>query len=395
MECNKLLKKIGISVLPMSSISSIISIVIIWFFLNRMGRLDIFNESVSFKNMFNILVFSFIINMASFLIIFFMGSWLLSLFIPAENKHFIYYDNIKNNLITILMVSGFFTPIIIALSVFIFDDPSSVFHIIILSSFFILVVSISIVSYLMNKKILNQELRIKSNTIKNKYKFRIYLLIPFFISVLSYSQIIPISLFSDSMKFPDLMGDTYQVIGFVAISYAFYIFTIFPGVVFIRMNNGEKLVKKVTVPIALAFAIMLVMSYFITVIPVMFVHSVMKLSGISDFTPHTYLVDEKEYPQNLFDKGVWISWKVEDTGKIAIRAVSIFSFGEFQLMCPSEITKAYKESWKFIPGNTDYDNKVRKALQEDAEWCIAFNKEDIKRWNVPISYQEINSATDR
>lgn len=81
--------------------------------------------------------------------------------------------------------------------------------------------------------------------------------------------------------------------------------TILPGLVYLRMDAKDKLPKKISTSLIVSLMILLFISTKITVLPVIFTHSVIKLSGISDFSTHSYIIKSSEYPEEFFSNSVW------------------------------------------------------------------------------------------
>lgn len=83
-------------------------------------------------------------------------------------------------------------------------------------------------------------------------------------------------------------------------SYFIFILTILPGLIYLKMNPQHKLSKRISSAFVASLMILLVISTQITVLPVIFTHSVIKLSGISDFKIHSYIIKTSEYPEEFF-----------------------------------------------------------------------------------------------
>ncbi|HFU1934094.1 TPA: hypothetical protein ACH411_005744, partial [Escherichia coli] len=65
-----------------------------------------------------------------------------------------------------------------------------------------------------------------------------------------------------------------------------------------------------------------------------------------------------------------VSWQHHPTNK-------------FLLLCPEEIIKSYRESWKFNPLNTaEFDAELRQKLQKEAAYCIPISATAVKRWDI-------------
>uniref|UniRef100_UPI00344B7A13 hypothetical protein n=1 Tax=Escherichia coli TaxID=562 RepID=UPI00344B7A13 len=86
----------------------------------------------------------------------------------------------------------------------------------------------------------------------------------------------------------------------IAILYSFFILTITPGIYYIKMNDHKSLCNNIVAFAFMFLTILLLSSMIITSLPVMFTHSVITLTGISDFRTHNYIIKTNEYPEEFF-----------------------------------------------------------------------------------------------
>ncbi|HCT5219155.1 TPA: hypothetical protein OT034_004253, partial [Enterobacter hormaechei] len=91
-----------------------------------------------------------------------------------------------------------------------------------------------------------------------------------------------------------------------------------------------------------------------------------------------------EYPEEFFSNSVWDRKKIKAGEYYSLRAVSIFTTNQFSFLCPEEIIKSYRESWKFNPLDSEFDTDVRLKLQKDAAYCVPVSATAVKRWDVPL-----------
>lgn len=157
-----------------------------------------------------------------------------------------------------------------------------------------------------------------------------------------------------------------------------------PGLVYLRMDAQDKLLKKISTYLIVSLMILLFISTKITVVPVMFTHSVTKLSGISDFNTHSYIIKTSEYPEEFFSNTLWVKKIIKPGEYYSVQAVSIFTTNQFSFLCPKGIIKSYRESWKFNPLDAEFDTDVRKKLQKEAAYCVPISATAVKRWDVPL-----------
>lgn len=50
----------------------------------------------------------------------------------------------------------------------------------------------------------------------------------------------------------------------------------------------------------------------------------------------------------------------------SVQAVSMFTTNQFILLCPKDIIRFYRESWKFDLLNVDFDTNTRKKLRRSS-----------------------------
>ncbi len=68
----------------------------------------------------------------------------------------------------------------------------------------------------------------------------------------------------------------------------------------------------------------------------------------------------------------------------SVQAISMFTTNQFILLCPKDIIRFYRESWKFELLNVDFDTNTRKKLQEEAAYCVPISAISVKRWDMPL-----------
>nr|WP_246777420.1 hypothetical protein [Escherichia coli] len=150
------------------------------------------------------------------------------------------------------------------------------------------------------------------------------------------------------------------------------------------MNPQHKLSQRISSAFVASMMILLVISTQITVLPVIFTHSVIKLSRISDFSIHSYIIKTCEYPEEFFTNAVWGKKNIKPGEYYSVQAVSMFTTNQFILLSPKDIIRFYRESWKFDLHNVDFDTNTRKKLQEEAAYCVPISAISVKRWDMPL-----------
>lgn len=149
------------------------------------------------------------------------------------------------------------------------------------------------------------------------------------------------------------------------------------------MNPQHKLSKRISSAFVASLMILLVISTQITVLPVIFTHSVIKLSGISDFKIHSYIIKTSEYPEEFFPMQYGV--KNIKPGGILLCAGCFYVYDKPVYSPLSQgYYKVLSESWKFDLLNVDFDTNTRKKLQEEAAYCVPISAISVKRWDMPL-----------
>lgn len=124
--------------------------------------------------------------------------FVISLFIPLvilqDINNFPGYEKIQNNFLTVLMIVGVFPVIFIYIFYYVLDVSQNIKDYSGSISMISIVLVAIIISALMTKKHLEQDLSFKKSTIKWVRRVRIYLLIPVCIAFLAHLQIIPLEI---------------------------------------------------------------------------------------------------------------------------------------------------------------------------------------------------------
>lgn len=219
---------------------------------------------------------------------------------------------------------------------------------------------------------------------KRTRRYQFYLGIPLSIALLAHLQVFPLEIVFRNISASDEKVNFWTITGLAFISYMVYFLSLFPGLVYLRMGTHDKMLKKISASFIVSLMVLLIISTKITVIPVMFTHSVIKLSGISDFTVHRYIIKSSEYPEEFFASAIWKKKIIKAEQYYAVSAVSMFTTNQFSFLCPETIVKSYRESWKFNPWDSAFDTTVRHKLQEQAADCVPVSAAAVKRWDISL-----------
>ncbi len=168
----------------------------------------------------------------------------------------------------------------------------------------IMFITNGVISFLTNRHLLKNDLSYKDNKIKLKKILQIYICIPTGIGLLMCLQTVPFSIILENIALRDEENNILTIIIVIAILYSFFILTITPGIYYIKMNDYKSLCNNIGVFAFMFLTIPLLSSMIITSLPVMFTHSVITLTGISDFRTHNYIIKTNEYPEEFFSNAI-------------------------------------------------------------------------------------------
>ncbi|WP_426347869.1 hypothetical protein [Cronobacter universalis] len=383
------IRKWAAPVLAPSGVATFIAFVVVWIYLNRLGRLDVFYSTLTVKSMVGVIIASAVVAIVSIMLMFFMTSFLMALTIPADNENMYDYERVREWAVKAILVSGLF-PLLFIISFTILGGENfgvSTFWVCV--SLIALAIMIMLATKLFLGKSIASQLKPKTQVVRRKYFRKIYLWNPLVISLIAHTQVLPVNLISLHIKFPEDFDDRAQLISLYFLSFSLYMLTLLPGVIFLRANQKDTLLKRALFPSVTALSLLLLISAYLTIIPVIFVHAVMKTAGVSDFSSHHFLIEKEKYPENLFNKELWETYVVGDTRYVRIKAVLFFSFGDTRLLCPEGIIDAYKKSWDFMPFSSSFDNEAREALRALGAYCFSPETKDYMQWDSPLSTDKV------
>lgn len=381
---NQKWKTLLISVLTPSGVISVIALTVLWGYFSRLDRLDVFFEVMSIKSIFVLVFLAAMLSLAFLLFIFFVISLFIPVVIPQDINNLPGYEKIQNNLLTVLMIAGILPVVFIYIFYYVLNVSQTVKDYSGWISMISIILMVIIISALMTRKHLELDLSFKNSKIKWIRRGQVYLLIPICIAFLAHLQVFPLEIVFRNLSAPYEKVSFWTLTGLAFICYMLYFVSLLPGLVYLRMDAKSNFQKKISTSLIASLMVLLLISTKITVIPVIFTHAVLKLSGISDFTVHSYIIKSDEYPEEFFSNPLWKKKPVKPEQYYAIQAVSMFTTNQFNLFCPMEIMEAYRESWKFNPWNTEFDNDVRRKLQKKASYCVPVSAAAQKRWDVPL-----------
>ncbi|MBC5792000.1 hypothetical protein EC835_105211 [Providencia alcalifaciens] len=371
----RIYKKIIKLILKSSLFVSFLALIANWFYLNKIGWLSLFLSSMASKDSLFIIAFFLTISFFSMALIFLLPSINIIMFLNKDDEYILKYNEVRMSYTKIFFIIATFSNLFFILSVFFNDGPYS-FYINI--SLILLVISYGWYLYVRGvKKIVSQDLSFKQPS-KAKWKeIEIYVIIPFvfLLTLTLYS-------FSFYMVTNGVKSNGESV--WIQVLYLFSVFelTIFISVVpcfvyFSEVNKKGWLSTIITIsPVLILFVF--IIPIFVPSIPSLVINATMKFSGVMDENPHVYLVDENSYPEKLFNLDLWNKRILNDSNKYTIDGVSMYSFGETNLVCPKSIIIPYKNSLSNYIYDNKEDGKTSDELKKSAQSCIPFDKKALK-----------------
>ncbi|MCN8605415.1 hypothetical protein MLO29_24525 [Escherichia coli] len=382
---NQKWKTLIISLLTPSSIISGIALIVLWGYFSRLGRLDIFFDVMNIKSILVLVCCATILSLAMIVFIFFITSFFIPVVIPQDINNLPAYNKIQGNFLSVMMLSGMFPMAFIYVLYCAFDFDQNVKDNSGWLSIASMGVLIAVILAIVNKRYLEYDLSFKNNRMKLLRRVQIYLVIPLSIALLVHLQLIPLEIVFSNIATSDKSVNFKVIAELAFMSYFIFLLTMLPGVIYLKMNPQHKFSKRISYSfIASLMLLLIIISTQITVLPVIFTHSVIKLSGISDFKIHSYIIKTSEYPEEFFSNAAWDKKNIKPGDYYSVQAVSMFTTNQFILLCPKDIIKFYRESWKFELLNVDFDINTRKKLQEEAAYCVPISAISVKRWDMPL-----------
>lgn len=373
-----MIKRSLMSVLTPTFISAFMALGTLWFYLGRMGRLDVFLESISFKDLFIVVALFLAGSVAMICLVFYIPSLLVSLIIKKENTIFYNYQIIKDNLIRLSLIIYLLAITVFFVAVWFVDAKKYPGWLVFTMAGSGALLITLIIAYFFNRKAVSEVLQFKNKRIKKEYYRKFYFFIPVSLFLISFMYAYPLSLIFGKLHPPEHAGDLKVMMYATLTSLVVILFSLLPVTVYLRGKSTEGLSVRIVKVISAALAGLFFMSWIITSIPVLIINGTMKLSGIADFHPHVYLVQDKDYPAELLDKVLWKLTPLQNQERYVIHGVTMYSFGDIRLICPVKVLNAYVNSMTFRPGNRAYDQQLNKALAAAAQDCIPFSKNEVK-----------------
>ncbi|WP_318390553.1 hypothetical protein [Enterobacter sp.] len=383
-EIRNMFKTIGRRIVNLVPYVTLLSGVIVWSYLNSIGRVDIFPDILSF----NAGLISIIISTVIFAL-----AISITLVVPSSVLIFIHSAYEKNSraecvlsklpmvclCLSILYLMMVFIPFIPEVAIITKGYLPGINKIVlaILASSFCLVFLILI---------RNVERDRKSSIKKNISIFIGHTVVnTFAIFAATLSISIPISFLMQSSK-----GEsTFAIIFALIFMTAFAFLTFFPSIIYFgNMGKFNLKVNVISIIHQISLAIMgvvLVTFLFFPNVSTIFIYSSLNAIGIVSKVPHYYLVNGNKYKPAMFHKASWDTRILPGMGDdFYIKGVNVFSVENKNLICPVAVVNVRDETYQrdyvsFIPFA---DNGKVADLKKMTRDCLTLEDGDIQQWDT-------------
>lgn len=358
-----------LSLLTPTLISTFIATLFIWAHLARIGLPELFFNSVSFSSLFSYLMVFACVSVLLFCVVLFTPSLLTGLFIYSDIKS----SELSKNLTEKNIRNVFLTSILSALIFFGWFFISSFSSRILTPKVPIQLGLVWFCSILISVYHHAPLTRTRTNQMGFWQKTGIFLfahvLQPALFSLAASVWIFPVELFLRTLEFPDGTSELRQALTIIAISMVLIIFSLIPGVVFLRLKGRTGLLYKFAITGGIMGGILFAICLFVQMVPAMILTMFLRISGIMDLRPYIVAVPVNSYPSEYFREEDWKGARSEDGKFYLLQAVKLYSLGNIRLICPLSVIEPWKKSLKYQFLDKDYDDSTRGELQEAVTHC--------------------------
>lgn len=353
-----------------SIILMMLTAIFIWFYLTWIGRLDIFLQAVTFNELFS---FSGIIFLSS--IILFCGV----LFLPFLLGCLVIHGNQNNAkskrkkvLQAFIYAGSSFLCITFVALISLFDiDPGEFTFI----ALMLLTGIISVfITFILQRKSIHTHLKSLNTITKIKILLLDYSMKPFLLGINCWLIVFPITLLSKFLHVENGMDDYQQTSLFLVYGTLVIVINIFPCIFFLRQDFSRGWFKPLRNTTGVVFALLLLSSAFMNVIPLLIVNMAFRMTGMTIMEPVIISIKTDEIPSEMLHSRGWKYQLSEDKKFSLVSGVIFFSYGGVYLVCPKETTKKFRESIIFDILSEEIEKKAREEIKKSAQQCIAVDK---------------------
>ncbi|MGE6302244.1 hypothetical protein [Serratia liquefaciens] len=379
-------KKFILSIMSSSAFMTGLTLAVIWLYLSNLERLDIFYDATSASSAIAFIFGFAILSLLGFSMLIFSSSFMMVLIFSNYEKDLVKHNKIAHGFSITGLLNSLGLCILLSLCFFSYYYFKLNGH---LTTIAFLIASVLFSFYITKKNILdptkhhlqnNNEAKGHLETTSTKILLPLLLLTP------AVVQMLPLSFFLNQLEFTEGSSDFAQISLLTAVAIAFSTLSILPGAIYINEKKNGDLFHDIAIILISIITTLVFLSMIFRPIPNMIINMTMNLSGISDWRTHDFYIKENAHPHAMFNGQLWNTrYFQEIPNRFFITGVSIFTLGNTQLICPTTIIHARKESLKLTIDNTKEHDEKTNHLKNIAMNCIPFNKKDISIWDSPIS----------
>ena len=387
-------KKYIFTVITSSAFITGCTISVIWFYLSYLGRLDIFFDAASISSALGIIFCFVLLSLMGFSLVIFASSFILTFIYQANEDKFNAYTSMSHRIssicylnslfISFLIISGYaihyyfhikgyLVTLVCFAAIIAFSYILSIGNLFYAKTFLILFSKKNLLAYG------SEEAEKLPHDKWLKYSLPLLLLTPGIV------QIFPMLLLFPQINFSEGTSNLVELLMLYAFSFAIVTIGILPGSLHLNeRKNGKKLtsilIGLASIPLTIA-----VLGVWYRPMPDMIINMAMNLSGISDWRPHNYYIENNTHPHGMFNNTLWNTRYYKDIPeRFFITGISAFTFGNIKLICPYEVARARVENFKVTINDLDKEIEKGKKLKVAAMKCIPFDKNEIHTWDSPI-----------
>lgn len=344
--------------------------IFIWFYLTWIGRLDIFLQAVTFNELFSFSGIKFLSSIILFCGVLFLPC-LLGCLVIHSNQNNAKSKQKKIILARVYAGSSFLCIIFVAL-ISLFDIDSGEF--IFMTLMLLTGIVSTFIALILQRKYIHTHLKSLNTITKIKALLLDYSMKPFLLGINCWLVVFPMILLSKFLHVENGMDDYQQTSLFLLYGTLVIIINIFPCIFFLRQDFSSGWFKPLRNTTGVVFALLLLSSSFIHVIPLLIVNFAFRMTGMTIMEPVTIAVKTDEIPSEMLHSRGWEYQLSEDRKFSLVSGVIFFSYGGVYLVCPKETTQKFRESIIFDILSDEIEKKAREEIKKSAQQCIAVDK---------------------
>lgn len=388
-EMKNILKATGEKIVKLIPYVALLSGVVVWSYLNSIGRVDIFSDVISFNaGLISIIISTTIFALAISITLIVPSSVLIFARSSYEKKtgaeSVLSKQPAACLILSVLYLCMIYIPFIPMVDKLLHGYKPGMIKIAIA----IFILSFSFVFLTLMRNFVGSH---NASRFKNSVTFVWHAIINTTVTAgATLSISIPISFLMQSSK-----GESSLAIIFALIFMAVFVFlAFFPAMIY--FVNVEKAKAKLSIlstihQLSLATVGVILLTFlFFPNLSTIFIYSSLNAIGMVSKTPHFYMVNGEKYKPSMFYKESWDTRVLPCTGgNFYIKGVNVFSVESKNLICPVDVVKVRDETYQrdyvsFIP-STD-KNKIDE-LKKRTRDCLILEDGDIQQWDTLFDEQ--------